>query len=57
MSMPFIVLGAIILITGILLFRMAKKSGDPEGLTGSIGLIIAGILFIFVIGIFYQMLF
>lgn len=55
--MPFILLGLSILLTGVFLFRRAKRDGDEEGATGAMGLIIAGVLFMFVIGILYNFLF
>lgn len=54
--MPFIIVGLIILIVGFLLYRMSKKSEDPEGTAGAIGIMIAGLLFVFVVGILYRLL-
>ena len=54
--MPFFLLGLSILLMGVFLFRKAKRDGDEEAATGAIGLIIAGILLMFIIGILYRIL-
>ncbi|MBU0646282.1 hypothetical protein KJ611_02265 [Patescibacteria group bacterium] len=52
--MPFLIIGIIILILGIIFYRHAKKSGDSDGVVGSSGLIIAGLILIIIFGFFYR---
>jgi len=54
--MPFFILGVVILLYGTIQFAKAKKNHFHEGETGSIGLILAGIILIVLYGIFYRIL-
>ena len=52
--MPFLILGIIIIGFGIFFRHEAKKSADKEGVIGSTGLILAGIILIIFFGFFYR---
>lgn len=52
--MPFIVLGFVLSVFGIVFYRMTKRDGDSHGATGSIIIIITGILVMLVFGLFYR---
>lgn len=52
--MSFLIIGTITLILGIIFYRHAKKTNDKEGVVGSFGLIIAGLILILIYGFFYH---
>ena len=52
--MPFLILGIIIISFGLFFRFEAKKSSDSEGIIGSTGLIITGIILIIFFGLFYR---
>lgn len=52
--MPFLFLGIISLVAGIIFNRMAIKSHDSDGQMGSQGLILGGIIMILFFGLYYR---
>lgn len=52
--MPFLFLGIITLFVGMYFHREARKQGDKEGIVGTMGLIIAGIILLLIFGLFYR---
>ena len=54
--MPFLVLGVILLIIGIVFLRRALKQQDKEGVIGVMALIIASVIIILFLGLFYTLM-
>lgn len=53
--MPFLVLGLILLIVGIVFLRKAIREEDKEGVVGVSALIIAAVIMIIFFGLFYTL--
>ncbi|MCR4313844.1 MAG: hypothetical protein NUV84_01190 [Candidatus Uhrbacteria bacterium] len=53
--MPFLVLGVILLIVGIIFLRKSLKEEDKEGVVGVMALIIASVIMILFFGLFYTL--
>jgi hypothetical protein len=52
--MPFLLLGIISLVSGLIFHKMAKKGHDHDGEVGSTGLILGGIILIVFYGLYYR---
>ncbi len=52
--MPFLLLGIILFLLGIFMFRLGKKTHNHDFELGSIGLIIGGIILMILYGLFYR---
>ncbi len=52
--MPFLLLGIVSLVAGLIFHRLAKKNHDHDGELGSTGLILGGILLIVFFGLYYR---
>lgn len=53
--MPFLVLGVILLIVGIIFLRKSLKEQDKEGVVGVMALIFASVIMILFFGLFYTL--
>ena len=53
-TMPFLGLGLVIIAVGIYFLNLARRRNDRDGMIGSIGLIIAGIILVVIFGLFYR---
>lgn len=51
--MPFLVLGFILLIVGVIFLRKSIREQDKEGVVGVMALIIASVIMILFFGLFY----
>lgn len=54
MTMPFLLLGIILFLLGIFMFRLGKKTHNHDFELGSMGLIIGGIILMILYGLFYR---
>ncbi len=52
--MPFLLLGIILFLLGIFMFRLGKKTHNHDFELGSMGLIIGGIILMILYGLFYR---
>ena len=54
MTMPFLLLGIILFLLGIFMFRLGKKTHNHDFELGSMGLVVGGIILIILYGLFYR---
>ncbi len=54
-TMPFLVLGLILLVIGIIFLRKSIKEQDKEGAVGVMALIVASVIMILFFGLFYTL--
>ena len=52
--MPFLALGIVILLLGTYFYTQARRTKDRDGMIGSMGIIVAGIILIVLFGLFYR---
>jgi len=52
--MPFLLLGIVLFLLGIFMFRLGKKTHNHDFELGSMGLIIGGIILMILYGLFYR---
>lgn len=53
--MPFLILGVILLIVGVIFLRKAIKEEDREGIIGVMAIIAAAVIMIMFFGLFYTL--
>ncbi len=53
--MPFLVLGLILLVVGIIFLRKSIREQDKEGVVGVMALIVAAVIMIVFFGLFYTL--
>ncbi len=52
--MPFLLIGIILFVLGLFMFRLGKKTHNHDFELGSMGLVIGGIILMILYGLFYR---